>query len=247
MKKLLVISSCFLLWSIRPAAQSFVSNVKAEADEEKVVITYDLSRNGAHAYFDICLIALDPSVKPQDATGAVGKNINAGLNKKIIWYYTKEHLSQAQIAALRLDVQAIDPLDPNAGLPELPKYAPVYAGLGSATLLGANVLAFGLVKELNARKDYKAYRADPTDLDQYNQANAKHLKAQWMMAGGGLVLAGAGFVLIRRIAFIHKLKRERATKSLRTSDCALFQAERWKIDPMFSHTGAAGIGLRYRF
>lgn len=247
MKKLLISTAYFLLWTAGLVAQSFVSNVKAEADEEKVVVTYDLCRNNAHAFFNVCLVSLDPAIKPQDVTGAVGKNITAGTGKKIIWYYPKEQITAARIAALRLDVVAIDPLDPNAGLPELPKYAPVFAGLGSATLLGGNVLVIGLVKEISARKDYTAYKADPGDLDQYNRANAKHLKAQWMMAGGGLVLAGAGFVLLRRIAFIHKLKRERATKSRFSPDCAFFQPERWQIDPLLTNSGAAGIGLRYRF
>lgn len=246
MKDLFFSGAFFFLFTCGPAAQPLVFNVKAEADEEKVAISYDLNRNGNHAFFNVCLVSLDPSIRPQNVTGAVGKNIHAGLNKKIIWYYAKEQLKPDQIAALRLDVRAFDPLDPQAGLPPRPKYVPAFAGLGGAVLLGGNILVVGLLKEIGARKDYDAYKADPADLEQYEKANSKHLKAQWMMAGGALVLTTAGIILIKRISFLRQWKRERSTGRPPVPDCAAAEPH-WQFQPTLHAGGMAGIGFHYCF
>jgi len=72
-----------------------VSNVKAELQGEKVLITYDLKSDGVYNTYNVLIYcSFDKYITPlKFVTGDVASNVRPGNGKIIIWDYIKENLA----------------------------------------------------------------------------------------------------------------------------------------------------------
>src|SRR5690349_13825103 len=146
MKKHILLCSLFML-SSGLAFSQIVRNMKAEVDDEKVTLTFDLTPQGQYRTFDVCLKSFNPNITPKNTSGDLGKNKTAGINKKIFWYYANDGYTQEQISNLKMDVVAVNPLAPRStSTGPAPKKIPIYAGLGGAATTGLGLAVAGLVK-----------------------------------------------------------------------------------------------------
>lgn len=260
MKKQLIFLAFLLCCTVLAHAQkNHATNIKADVDEEKVTFNFDVLPDGQYRFFNICLKSFNAAITPKSTSGDIGKNKAAGTNKKLFWYYTNDGYTQDQITNLKMDVIAINPLEPRKTTAPPPKTIPIYAGLGTVCATGLGLAITGLTKNSDANETYDIYKnnLDPnssvyselgvTRDELYSDANSKHKNAQILMYGGAAVFAGAGYILINRIIWINRIKKQQNTSpSTPDAQCSIPQP-RFELKPVdFGQTGI-GLGLTYRF
>lgn len=259
MKKLLFLSACFCLFILQQAIAQQVKNIRIEADDEKVVILYDLVATGAVRNYSVCLRTGNTQITPKNTTGAIGKNRATGINQKIEWYYANDGYTQEQLNNLKIEVIAVDPSNPkgNLNLPQ-PKKVPIYAGLGTVSLAGLGLLVGGVVKRGDALSNYDIYKNNLsanapifTELgvtrdELYDDANKSYKRAQLMMYGGGAVFAAAGYILVNRVIWIQRIERQRSHTQPANIQCSTHRPQ-LELRTLSTANMSAGIGLTYRF
>lgn len=258
MKKQIFLFALSILFAAALSAQkNHARNLKAEIDDEKVTFTFDMLPDGQYRYFNVCLKSFNASITPKSTSGDLGKNKAAGGNKKVYWYYVNDGYTQDQITNLKMDVVAINPLEPRNTASTNIKKAPIYAGFGGGSALGLGLLITGVTKNGDANEIYDIYKNNTspnaqiyTELGQtreevYEDANSKHKAAQYLTYGGGAVFAGAGAMLINRIIWMNKVKKINATRTPTEATC--FTEPRFKLKPVYGGMAGVGLGLTVSF
>jgi hypothetical protein len=257
---ILVITAAFSL-----SAQNFVSNVNWEIDdsEEKIIITYDLEKDGSYRYLNVSLkVYIDNNeFSPKALSGDVGDYIRSGMGKKIIWdvFADVTELSgdlTIEIIAIspKVNTSTADPEPVNPQAIEIKrKTVPVYAGLGGVVALGGGLVVAGIGLESDSKEIYDVYKqfTDPNDSsfdeltrqEHYDEANSKHKNAQWMTYGGIAVIVTGGVILIKRIIDVNKLRN----RNLSITPQIEFNSFPNRLpNPGLTNT-ELGIKLSYRF
>jgi hypothetical protein len=190
-------------------------------DENKITITYDLPPNGTHRAFQVSLKSGDPKIQPRIVQGT-GRNLLSGNNRTVEWYYVQDGYTQAEIKGMNISLIAIDPLEEmSAAVPESPlpaRRVSPWLGIGGMATSGLGILGYGVIEEIKAQGDYQTYQEnrnpemsiyEATSRDAlYDDANARHKRAQFVMIGGGAILAGTAAILIKRISDQNRMKRK---------------------------------------
>lgn len=216
-----------------PVAGQVVSNVNWELENnERIVITYDLAKEGTYIYFDVSVKVLVDN-KPIDAkalSGDVGKFIRVGTGKKIIWNMF-EDINELN-GELTIEVMAFNPVPGTApatanGSKEAPpdimlpasKGAPFWVGMGGIGATGLGLLMNGMKSTSEGNDLYAIYKDNTVESasvfselgstrnEVYDEANKKHKTGTILTIAGGAVLATAGIIMINRLVQMKKVRQ----------------------------------------
>ena len=281
MKNLVIVISA-IFWSLGSfcygQSGSNISNIQWEVDQEKevITITYNLEKIQHYSHFDISLVALldGQQIVPRSTQGdvGIGKYIEAGASKKIVWHYFEDVPTLK--GKLEFFITAIsevisDPDSDNDGIPDSadrcpyekgslsrqgcpPKGVPAWAGLAGIGGTGITLLTSGLLKQSEAvevyNTEYQSLR-NPNSED-FDLEAAGFLKDQLKkdykngqwLAIGGGVVLAAGSALL-----IKRLIKDKKRKN-KTTSIDLYPM----IDPAFKTNrnkrgGSVGIGMSINF
>lgn len=230
-------------------SDKLTENITWEITDSKMTILYDLlSPDGKERTYDleVSIDLGDQIVTPKKGISGINKQ-KAGKQRKITWYYPASGKTQREldIPELNVKIKAINPNPPlqtssvgttttpiTTANPKLPSLALPAIVTGA----GVGLAVYGLILEGDASSMYDEYKADKVDSavrDQlYEDADSKHIQAQIMGIGGGL-LAATGVFLISRT-----MKKRKAAQN------------KFSIIPPPSdgYIGAnIGVGIQYRF
>ncbi len=238
----------FFLFAGKSIGQTSVAvNIYVKVDRDKVEILYDipLGKGGATQFYAVSLQTDDEMIEPKKVTGT-GDEILPGVNRKITWFYKADGFLKEEVSSMKFKVIAVPAKksktakkssNPREGFNAPPtnkvkkKFPVLGVGLCAA---GAGLATFGFLENGKAKDDYALY----TDINgtnyvseaQYKLANDRHLKAQYLMIGGGALLT-AGVVAIIRTGKKNKAR----------------QAEK-RLGLIPAHSpNSFGVGLAYRF
>lgn len=181
-----LILACFISFSAVQA--QIVSNVNwdLDANQENIIITYNLNKQGNSNYFQVSVRATlnGAPLEVKTLSGDAGDYIRSGEGKRIIWNVVAD-VKEMQ-GDLKILVVAIDPLNPSANntnpatnntntntqptTPSTQKYetrVPVWAGVAGGGGIGAAGIALivaGLSQESDSKELYEVYESnlDPT-------------------------------------------------------------------------------------
>jgi hypothetical protein len=221
------------LCTILPAAGQVVSNVNWELENnERIVITYDLAKEGTYIYFDVSVKALvdNKAIKPAALSGDVGSFVKVGTGKKIIWNMFQditELNGELTIEVLAFNpvpsTATVDPVEKTTVSPEMNLPAasnvPFWVGMGGIGATGLGLLMNGLKSNSEGQDLYAIYRDNTvenaavygelgsTRNEVYDEANKKHKTGSILTIAGGAVLATAGIIMVNRIIQMKKLKQ----------------------------------------
>ena len=219
------------------SAQS-VENVdyNYNSQTEKINITFDLIEMPQEKYFNISLeVQIDAQTVKTDAiSGDIGKYVKAGAEKKIDWDVFKDVKSLE--GNLTIKVVAI----PSGGRlstlevePRMPvQQVPAWAGMGSVTTIGLGILGLGASNFFGSSSDQDPKRPR---VDNYDDLNKKYKTGQYLMAAGGAVFVGAGYMLIKRL-------RDRKRATLGSTQ----NGRRFRVSPSLDPQKGAGLSLSYQ-
>jgi hypothetical protein len=258
MKKLFLLLPFCWLFSFTYSDAQATRNVRIDADEEKIIIVYDLIATGAVRTYNVCLKTDNASIKPVSTTGAIGKNRPTGINQKIEWFYTSDGYTAEQVSNLKIEIVAIDPNKPQSisNLPK-PNKIPIYAGLGTVTLAGAGLMVAGFTKRSDALESYDIYKNNTSNAapiyselgvtrdELYEDANKTNKKSQLMIYGGAAVFAAAGYILVNRVIWLQRIENRRSSQ-VRPADLQCNNFRRY-FELKTTTTASAGIGFTYHF
>lgn len=164
-----------------------VSNVKWELEnDERIVITYDLAKQGNAIYFDVALKVIidNKAIVPKSVSGDVGNYVRMGTGKKVIWNIFDD-LAELN-GELSVEVSATSPVPTNTAttntaakkpeetvkapdlLKNLPSGAtgkgiPFWVGLGGIGATGAGLIASGLKSSSDAKDLYNVYKENTVE------------------------------------------------------------------------------------
>jgi hypothetical protein len=159
-----------------------VSNVKWELEnDERIVITYDLAKQGNAIYFDVALKVIidNKAIVPKSVSGDVGNYVRMGTGKKVIWNIFDD-LAELN-GELSVEVSATSPVPTNttttsatAKKPEetvkapdlmknLPSGAagngvPFWVGLGGIGATGVGLITSGMKSSSDSKDLYNVYK-----------------------------------------------------------------------------------------
>lgn len=217
-----------------PAAGQVVSNVNWELENnERIVITYDLAKEGTYIYFDVSVKVLvdNKPVEARALSGDVGKFIRVGTGKKIIWNMF-EDINELN-GELTIEVLAFNPVPgtttpaatadgkdavPDIALPAS-KGAPFWVGMGGVGATGLGLLMNGMKSTSEGNDLYAIYKENTvegasvfselgsTRNEVYDEANKKHKTGTILTIAGGTVLATAGIIMINRLIQMKKIRQ----------------------------------------
>src|SRR5690606_23177511 len=154
-----------------PAAGQVVSNVNWElVDNEQIVITYDLSKQGTYIYFDVSVKAMvdNKAINATALSGDIGNFIKVGKGKRIIWNMFQD-ITELN-GELTIEVLAFNPVPSTAktelqGEPsETPEVklpatsnVPFWVGMGGVGATGLGLLMNGMKSSSEGKDLYKIY------------------------------------------------------------------------------------------
>lgn len=260
MKRSINILLLFIAIATASFAQSVVSNTKWEMDEtgEKIVVTYDLNRQGELQYFSVHLLGILDGVefKARAVSGDVGPYVRFGRKKTIVWEIYKDLAEADGSLSVKIVAEnaAPGPVADNGNQNADPlrsksiNKVPVFAGMGGVVLLGGGLFVSGATKTSKAKSEYDddirpRYEGivSPDDAayrEEYTAVNKRYKSGQLLMIGGGAILVGGGYMLIQRLIDLKKIKA----------------SSRLDIRPQIDLTApdvqsgfTAGMRIRYRF
>ncbi|MBT1687584.1 hypothetical protein [Dawidia soli] len=170
-----------------PASGQSVSNVKWELEnDERIVITYDLAKQGNAIYFDVALKVIidNKAIVPKSVSGDVGNYVRMGTGKKIVWNIFDD-IAELN-GELSVEVSATSPVPTNTAtttsttkkpeetvkapdlLKDLPSGAtgkgiPFWVGLGGIGATGAGLITSGMKSSSDAKDLYNVYKANTVE------------------------------------------------------------------------------------
>ena len=235
--KFITLTIGLLLISFGVFAQiNYAENVKIKSvTDEEITITYDIPPNSSIANYVIKVITDDPNITPIRIAGipdaSMGEFQQAGNEIELIWLFSQDTYTRAQVENLGIDVIAYDPAAPDE-INICPDRPGLLAGLGVAGAAGIGLIVKGLsdVGNYGENSDlYKNYTAIRNPEDPYFQRTADSLGIEVTSAGarqdlfdflekknrngslfaigGGVVLAAAGALLINRLIVVRNCKQ----------------------------------------
>ena len=227
MKRIFMFSFFVLFLMQSSLGQNLVSNVNWQLDdtEERILITYDLEKDGSYRYLDVSVkVYIDNNeLIPKALTGDVGTYIKAGNQKTIIWDVFKDVVELSgeltiEVIALSPKISTTESTTEAKNTPQVKiNKVPVYAGLGGVVTIGAGLIVAGIGQESDSKELYDIYEQnlDPLDViyneltrqEHYDNANSKHKTGQWMTYGGIAVIVTGGIILIKRFIDIKKWEK----------------------------------------
>ncbi|MFZ4708087.1 MAG: hypothetical protein ACOYMF_18940 [Bacteroidales bacterium] len=239
MKQLFLLIHLILLTTMFVGAQS-VTNVRFEKSGKQVVISYDLMGDkGTTFQIDVYCRQLGKDVLLQKITGACGKSILPGTNKKITWDVLAEFEKLEGDVGFKVEAtenkdlgkEQVEAISPDVNKPKpTPNFPPEYykckksktVWLVSSLVTGG----IGAFTYLQAGTTYTQYQSATTDAD------ALHAKADLYNKIAPIALGIAG---ICTIEFIIKAGKQSKAKKEKLT---------FYPQPMI---GGGGIGLAYNF
>ena len=241
------------------AQKNFAKTLSSLHTSEYVTITYDINhKTGIETEYQVELRIMGiPSDKfvgelVATGTGAVSVSSTNSEGRTIEWFYKENGFAERDIAELSFEVLASLGSSGSMGAP-VP-----WTLIGGIAAPGLTLLVSGLTKESTAQDDYKVYEEirDPGNavyqdfeasggLSQrgayYEDVNKRHKSAQLMMAGGGVIVAVAGAILVSHLTKKNKFAANRKVELFNAS--ALNTGEGLKSGAIFSQVG---VGLRIK-
>lgn len=228
---------CFFLianfFFISLIAQVYPKELKSSWDflddsQQIIEISYDLPVMNDTRYFTIYVKGYvdDKEIPMKALRGDIGDSQKVEDGKAIQWDWSKDVVEIS--GNLNFKVFADDPLfdvkkestkskTTTDSEPVKINKVPILAGFGGIMVAGGGLLIAGLGQESSAQDLYDIYKNDTnpnssTFSDQsrqevYDDANSKHKKAQLLMIGGGVVFAGAAYLLFSRLKAIKELEK----------------------------------------
>lgn len=246
-----------------PAAGQVVSNVNWElVDNEQIVITYDLAKQGTYIYFDVSVKAMvdNKAINATALSGDIGNFIKVGKGKRIIWNMfqditelngelTIEVLAFNPVPTAKTELQGEPSETPEVKLPATSN-VPFWVGMGGVGATGIGLLMNGMKSSSEGKDLYKIYTDNTvensdvfaelgsTREEVYDEANKKHKTGTVLAIAGGAVLATAGIIMINRLIQMKRLKQ----RGIAVSPYIDFQQQQGKE----TLTANAGFSLRVR-
>ena len=246
------------LTSMSYAQKNHAVNVQVSADESKVTLQFDLPPNGTHRAFEVSINTSNPTIKPRTVQGT--GTVIADTELSIDWYYTADGYTQTDLEGVKINVMAIDPLEPTQRKvttgPKTRRTVAPWAGLSTLGVTAIGLITSGAVTEGNAMDDYGIYKDNLSEVSSvyedlgitreelYTQANGKHKRAQAMIYGGGVVLVAGVVILIKRLSVQSKIKN------------GGYGYNRWDVQPVLSpaavapqskSSGSVGLQIGWKF
>ncbi|MEM6963460.1 MAG: hypothetical protein AAF573_01760 [Bacteroidota bacterium] len=206
-----------------------VSNIEWKLTSLKMVITYDLlSPDGnTKRTYDVKMLIQTDGKTIQPNKGITGINTQqVGNGKKIEWYFTRSGYTEDELNKddLVVVVEASRP-DPPIQQVKVPTKEPTPQPENAmvskpttaikplrkpslilpvaTTAVGVGLGIAGLITEAEAKDLYKIYEANTVESDQreaeYQAANDKHLTAQYLGIGGGVLIGTGAYLLYRTL------------------------------------------------
>ena len=212
---------------------NLIHTAKAEIDDEKVTITFNIPLAYQSKRFRVCLKSTDSHIVPESRTprtvNGTGYDLPYAATNTIVWNYKLDKFVQSEAGRSRilsLYVYAMDdqPTYPSKTLP----WCMIVSGAGT-TLLGFTERSKGLEIYNN---DYKVSYSEKD----FEKADKHYFRSHFII-GGGIALAGIGIWVLT--------KKAKRTKEVTRSTC--FSEPRWHFDPWVSTSGVWGMQANYRF
>jgi hypothetical protein len=164
------------------ASGQAVSNVKWELEnDERIVITYDLAKQGNAIYFDVALKVIidNKPIVPKSVSGDVGNYVRMGTGKKVIWNIFDD-LAELN-GELSVEVTATSPVPTNTAttntaakkpeetvkapdlLKNLPsgaasKGVPFWVGMSGIGATGIGLITSGMKSSSDSKDLYNVYK-----------------------------------------------------------------------------------------
>jgi hypothetical protein len=212
-----------------------VSNVKWELEnDERIVITYDLAKQGNAIYFDVALKVIidNKAIVPKSVSGDVGNYVRMGSGKKVIWNIFDD-LAELN-GELSVEVTATSPVPTNTTttnavtkkpeetvkapdlLKNLPsgaagKGVPFWVGLGGIGATGAGLITSGMKSSADSKDLYKVYKTNTMETaDVYGEMGSTRNDVydeanKKYKTGTFLKVAGAAVILTAGIIMINRM------------------------------------------
>lgn len=216
---------------------NLIQQATAEIDDEKITITFKYPPQLQNRRFKVCLISNDANVRPEARTPrsiqGTGINLAYEANPSITWNYQMDRFIKGEAGKPRmLRLYVFDMYDlpnPSSAGPEM-----AYGAMG---LAGIGLTVYGAVEMGNGLKIYdNEFKATGADSD-YNRADKKYVRGQYLI-GGGIALMAVSAILLN--------KEIKQNKEARKAIC--FEWKNARLEPLLTtslRSIDAGICLKF--
>jgi hypothetical protein len=207
MKNILLIALINLLFvaSATLFGQNQATNIRVKIDAEKADYTFDIPKGTTTKIYSVNLNTNNEKFTPKNIIGGGTSLVVAGNDRKITWNYAADGYKKEDIINLKIQIEARINESASMALFEREtgaqlKYNLVKLNTFIFAVGGLSVMSYGLLKEINAKKDYNFYKNNDrrsnaftgTTRDaMYKKANDQHKNAQILLASGGVLVATA--------------------------------------------------------
>ena len=217
-------------WSIVNA-----TSVNASFDDEKVTIDVTIPSMYYNKPVTIQLCSNDPNMPVRTLKGVGDRLIfNAGNNsRRIIWNFLMDEVT-LNLASRANQLKVF--IYSSADMPSVRGNKGLRTVSVISSLAGIGLTAYSFKLRSDAKADWNANYADTRLQSDYDRADKKHLNSQFLLAGGGVILA-TGISL-----FIAEKRKRRQAKA-----AICYQAPRWRFEPVLASGQIPGAGLSLRF
>lgn len=208
---------CEVYAPFQPTPKSKISgnrsqNLRGKINDEHIILTYDVLALRNKSFKSYLTIDDNTNIIPKSIEWK-GDPTLPGINKEIIWHYTRDGYTRQMVE--KSDLISIAAVDPNVVNKKTKPI--VWAGLIAGIVVGGGAAGIGISKEIKAADLYDVYKnnTDPeapvyTDAENplynglsrseyYAEANPKHITAQWLGYTGGIVFGFCGTVLVTKL------------------------------------------------
>ena len=228
---------------------NLVQSAEAEIDLEKITVNFRVPLAFRNRPLRVCLLSNNSDVAPEvrlpGTISGTGSNVQLDNGTgEIVWNYDMEDYAKTEVSAddlLRVMVYSEY---------DLPRPPTAWGWIGSVGTMavGTGGIVYGITEMNKAQTIYQVYEEvrDPDDAiyvdekrqERYDRANKHHLRGQYLVWGGGIVLAGGTLWLVDKI---------RQRDSYRRDLCLL--GKHWEWEPILAQTTGTGteLGLRVWF